>query len=104
MKKILALVVFVLFAEGCSSPGCIKIGGSYGGVDGSVEYCFSQEKSSDAGIPAFEEKKPSGDKETLWGIGESLIDKIIGKIGGGGDASALGSKSKIKELMRLLEE
>jgi hypothetical protein len=34
---------------GCAGKNCIKVGGTYQGIDGSVEYCYDSGASKEAG-------------------------------------------------------
>lgn len=39
---------------GCSAGRhCISVGGGYEGTTGEIEYCFDEQSSKEAGIPAF---------------------------------------------------
>lgn len=56
MKKIIAIVA-ILGLVGCSGQHCVTVGGTYDGVTGDVSYCYSADKTAEAGVPVLESEK-----------------------------------------------
>lgn len=52
MKQMLILLMMLILVS-CNARHCIKIGGEYDGIDGSLEYCYDGAKTEELGIPAF---------------------------------------------------
>lgn len=88
------LLFTVLSCIGCSGH-CIKVGGSYQGIQGDVEYCFSQEKSDKNGIPTLE----SGGLDKIV-VDESTLDKLLGKIEGATSKEKKSLKSRIEDILK----
>lgn len=72
-RTVLSIVVIVmcLFLFGCSGKHCIKVGGSYEGIQGDLEYCFDYVKSQEAQHPVY-----SNEKDSVVLISESNAQKI----------------------------
>jgi len=67
------LISLSLFSfVGCTGRHCIKIGGTYEGIDGNLEYCWDEAKSADAGVPVL-----SGDSGTLFGFLDKDINDLL---------------------------
>jgi hypothetical protein len=93
------IICICLALAGCSGS-CLRIGGSYNGIDGSIEYCFSQEKSDAVGVPVLE-----GDKEDSYVITDDQVEKILDLVGL--SCSGLGviaSGNNAKKLFDLLKK
>lgn len=66
------LIVMVCIMFGCTSgKTCIKVGGSYEGVDGNIEYCYEPEQSKAIGMPCF---------TTQQGLGVMLTEAQANKL------------------------
>lgn len=77
--KFLFLSLFVIvMISGCGTGSCIKIGGSYQGISGDIEYCFNGQKTEAVGRPVLENTKDAS--QSLLGITDTDIDKILGSI------------------------
>lgn len=73
--KHFVIILIVATMAGCGQH-CVKVGGEYQGVDGEIEYCFSLDKSKEAGLPAFE-----GDNgKSIFGFDLDQINGIIDKL------------------------
>ena len=71
------LGILVIVFAGCESGGCIKVGGSYQGVAGDVEYCFN---GKGTGAPAFTETTEDGTEKEFFGFTEDQLNGILEKI------------------------
>jgi len=75
---VIVLVAFVVFS-GCAGSQCIKIGGSYDGIDGNLEYCWGQKASEDAKTPVL-----VGEKTNLTCLTDtdmSALSALLGETG-----------------------
>jgi hypothetical protein len=88
------VTVLVLSFIGCAGQ-CIKVGGSYQGIQGEVEYCFSQEKSEKNGLPTMEAE---GLDKIL--LDESILDKLLSKLEGVTGKEKKSFKSRIDEAIK----
>jgi len=73
MKNSMIILICVLILAGCSGKQCIKVGGSYDGIDGNVEYCWDGTASDKAGVPVLKDSKGS---ESLILSKDSLADML----------------------------
>lgn len=51
MKFVIALLLCMFMLLGCAGQHCIKIGGNYDGIDGTIEYCYDAKESQKIGRP-----------------------------------------------------
>lgn len=78
MKFMIAFAAVAAMLAGCAGHSCIKVGGSYQGAGGEMEYCWNAEKTNASGAPAFD--KSGGEKETIFGFSLEEVDGIIGRL------------------------
>ena len=65
------IAIFVVVFCGCAGD-CIRVGGSYDGIDGTLEYCFNGTETRSAGVPAFK----TGDK-MIYGFDEEQVAMLV---------------------------
>ena len=54
MKLMLSiLAISVVFLSACTGRQCLKGGGNYDEIEGSLEYCFDSADSKAAGVPIY---------------------------------------------------
>lgn len=73
---IYGVAISLIAISGCSGRQCLKVGGSYDGISGNIEYCFDQDASTKEGVPAFSDI--GGNK--LYIITSGQLDDIKNKI------------------------
>jgi hypothetical protein len=69
----LSILILSICIIGCTGQHCIKVGGSYQGVDGNFEYCWNSEKSNELQKPVL----TGSDGKNIIGITEEDAAKII---------------------------
>jgi len=109
-RYILILVVFVMVFAGCNGGHCIKVGGTYQGVSGDVEYCFDTGKSEGLGVPVFDELMDTGETTELFSFTEDQINEILEKVKEKAGFSALNvpeqgqeQEHPVTQLLRIIE-
>lgn len=79
LDKFVLFLMFVLFlsivASGCAGKHCIKVGGTYEGNSGELEYCYEKEVSKSVGLPILSNE--SGQSVIL---SEKQIGKLLEKV------------------------
>lgn len=104
MKILVTLCILGLVFGGCSGMHCIKVGGTYGGVTGDLEYCYNAGKSSEVGTPVFENKEGSEliavPKKEL----EEVADQLENKAGADVKTSSALTDHPYKRIKRILFE
>jgi len=71
--KVFGILILILFATGCSGRQCLKVGGSYDGISGNIEYCYDSKASSQVGVPALVDSQG----KTSYLLGEQEIEKLV---------------------------
>lgn len=74
MKYLLVSVLALSILSGCNAKHCIKIGGTYDGINGNLEYCYDQQ--SKEARPVLEAQNGS----KLIVLTEQDAQKIVSKI------------------------
>ena len=77
MKNIIVILSIFLIA-GCAGGKCIKVGGTYEGAEGNIEYCWDQASSEKEGTAVTVDK----DGKKLFGFGEDDLKKLLEKLKG----------------------
>lgn len=72
MKNFILVMVLAILFLGCNAKHCIKVSGEWKGINGDIEYCFDQAKTSQEGTPIF----TSSDGKDLIGLTEQDLDKL----------------------------
>lgn len=99
MRLFFAIIVGMLLLAGCGGSHCIKVGGTYQGVAGNVEYCFSEEKSASNKLPTLES---GGTTQVI--VDEGALDKLISKVEGTVGKLELKKKSLRERLDAVLKD
>jgi len=105
--KTIATILFsiaILMCVGCAGD-CIKMGGTFEGISGELEYCVDKGKSKTEGTPVL--TAPSGEK--LFSVGETFLDQILSILdteepGAKSVNAADASVSAYKKLMMILKK
>lgn len=96
MKNFIIIAIIAILC-GCSGMNCIKVGGSYEGAQGNLEYCWDSAKSEAASAPVL--VSPSGESATI--ITESQAEKIIESTQNTQDNPKVSTQSKESAIARI---
>jgi len=88
----ITLFFLLVTITGCAGSHCIKLGGNYQGIDGDIEYCFSQEKTEKNGLPTTETN------EVL--VDESVLEKLLSKAEGPKPLENKSLKARLEEAVK----
>jgi uncharacterized lipoprotein YehR (DUF1307 family) len=91
MKKIIIVLIAVLFIAGCGKSFCVKIDGTYQDKTGSIEYCYDPSKgvfTDPNGAKALivtsqelqEVKNQDAEEVTKKGLGMKKIDELLRRV------------------------
>ncbi len=72
MKNFILVAIVAILFLGCNAKHCIKVSGEWKGINGDIEYCFDQAKTSQEGTPVF----TSSDGKDLIGLTEQDLEKL----------------------------
>ena len=72
MKSLVYCFFIPMIVIGCAG-NCIKVGGSYQGIEGEITYCFNAEKTASVEMPVMD----SSEGEELIGLSLNEIDKLL---------------------------
>ena len=95
MKKIMIIAILALLTA-CAGNHCIKVGGSYDGVTGELEYCYDETSSKETGITVL-----SGDSEKAVLLNEKQVSKLLEKVAP--EQKSLLNVSPMKRLSELVK-
>lgn len=70
------LIFAIIFLSGCAGTTCVSVGGTYGTVDGNVEYCYDSRTSDSVGRVVF--GSPNGNK--LYGLTQEDMNTLAGML------------------------
>lgn len=102
--KMSLILIFAILLFGCGSQHCIKVGGSYEGIQGELEYCFGSSdemKSLAAPIITSQSEKFIGISEKEASI---ILEKIEPKQEEGNEISLQSKEKAFVRLKNLLKK